>query len=209
MGHRIVVWDLLRFWGEKRWDLHYKRLCPFENHEVVCPKGSQFNFGPSKQTCEWRDWKMVQLKVLFQVLPMVVQCWNMKHCTIYIVTLHYGPHWTSSISFKQQENLGLLGWKLPKFRSYVVHDLKRHLLMLHNLWKLSANISSRPPFVSIICIFFKGLQISHFLVVCDFCFLICKGGWFLDLRGSTSSICKSSCPFLIALWGDYIWNFIS
>lgn len=22
---------------------------------------------------------MVQLKVLFQVLPMVVQCWNMKH----------------------------------------------------------------------------------------------------------------------------------
>ncbi len=41
---------------------------------------------------------MVQLKVLFQVLPMVVQCWNMKHCTIYIATLHllskvmnYGP----------------------------------------------------------------------------------------------------------------------
>jgi hypothetical protein len=33
---------------------------------------------------------------------------NIKHCC----------------PFKQQENLGLLGWKLAKFRFYVVHDIK-------------------------------------------------------------------------------------
>jgi hypothetical protein len=50
VGHRIVVWDLLRFVVRKGGT--YKRLCPFEKHKVICPMGSQFNFGPSKQTCE-------------------------------------------------------------------------------------------------------------------------------------------------------------
>lgn len=41
---------LVKAWGEKGWNLHCYRLCPFEKYEIVCPKGSQVSLDSSKQT---------------------------------------------------------------------------------------------------------------------------------------------------------------